>query len=101
MISIAQRVASAAHTGELRTRYLTLDTREVVTASHGTRIQPHATLDAASTADLVIVPGGGWNDRAPESAWAEADRGELPSALRDHQGRRALGRCLHRRPIAR
>jgi len=28
-----------------------------------------------------VVPGGGWNDRAPRGAWAEAERGELPAAI--------------------
>ena len=31
--------------------------------------------------DVVVVPGGGWNDRAPRGARAEAERGELPAAL--------------------
>ncbi|MEQ4716612.1 DJ-1/PfpI family protein [Nonomuraea sp. B19D2] len=32
-------------------------------------------------ADAVIVPGGGWLDRAPAGAWAEAQRGMLPARL--------------------
>jgi transcriptional regulator GlxA family with amidase domain len=29
------------------------------------------------------VPGGGWNNHAPEGSWAEAQRGELPRALQE------------------
>lgn len=29
----------------------------------------------------VLVPGGGWLDRAPVGAWAEVDRGELTARL--------------------
>ena len=51
-----------------------------VTASHGLAVAPQAVLDGSY--DLVIVPGGGWADRAPDGAWAEARRGALPDALR-------------------
>jgi transcriptional regulator GlxA family with amidase domain len=56
----------------------------VVTASHGLRV----TVDGGLTgeADLVIVPGGGWNDRAPQGARAEADRGDLPARLAELHG---------------
>ena len=38
-------------------------------------------------ADLVVVPGGGWNDRAPQGARAVAERGELPRRLAElHDG---------------
>jgi len=41
-------------------------------------------LDVASalgTPDGVIVPGGGWLDRAPEGSWAQAQRGTLAAKL--------------------
>lgn len=80
----AQRAARERRaTEELRIRYVTLEARERVTASHGTRIEPDATLADAYDADLVVIPGGGWNDRSPESAWAEAKKGDLPEALAD------------------
>ena len=31
--------------------------------------------------DLVIVPGGGWYDRAEQGAWGEAQRDKLPKAI--------------------
>lgn len=59
----------------------TLEHTARVTGSHGLRFEPQGTLDGGPF-DLVIVPGGGWNDRAPAGAYAEAKRGELPAALR-------------------
>ncbi len=53
---------------------------ERVTGSHGLKVQPQEML-ASRGFDLVIVPGGGWNDRAPAGAYAEAERGELPARL--------------------
>lgn len=57
-----------------------LEDRARVTASHGLRIEPEGRLDAADP-DLVVVPGGGWNDRDDAGAWAEAERGDLPRAV--------------------
>ncbi|WP_418280854.1 DJ-1/PfpI family protein [Halorubrum sp. DTA98] len=72
-----------AHSG--RVRYVTLDDREAVTASHGTRVGVDGTLadpDASDAPDLLVVPGGGWNARDEEaSAWAEAQIGAIPAAL--------------------
>ncbi len=31
--------------------------------------------------DAVVVPGGGWLNRAPEGSWAQAQRRELPDKL--------------------
>ncbi len=50
-----------------------------MTASHGLRVTVDGGL--SGDADLVIVPGGGWNDRAAAGARAEADRGVLPARL--------------------
>ncbi len=57
----------------------TLEPRDLVTSSHGLRIEPDGDLPAAP--DLVVVPGGGWNDAAAAGARAEADRGVLPDAV--------------------
>ncbi len=71
-----------------RVRYVTLEDREFVTASHGTRVGVDATLPAAEATDapdLLIVPGGGWNARDEEaSAWAEARKGDVPRVLADY-----------------
>ena len=66
---------------ELPARYATLDPRERVTASHGTRVEPDAVLEPDDAPDLTVVPGGGWNDRSTAGAWAEAERGAIPERL--------------------
>jgi transcriptional regulator GlxA family with amidase domain len=67
---------------------VTLEERGSVTASHGTRVGVDATLpdpDADDAPDLLIVPGGGWNARdEAASAWAEAQKGDVPRALAAH-----------------
>ncbi|HEX8120275.1 MAG TPA: DJ-1/PfpI family protein [Solirubrobacteraceae bacterium] len=61
-----------------------------VTASHGLRIAVDEGL--SGDADLVIVPGGGWNDRAAAGARAEAERGDLPRRLAElHAGGARVG----------
>jgi transcriptional regulator GlxA family with amidase domain len=60
-------------------RLVTLDGADEVRGSHGAVIRPDGVL--SDDADLVVVPGGGWNDRAEQGAWAEAQRGELPRRL--------------------
>jgi transcriptional regulator GlxA family with amidase domain len=52
-----------------------------VTGSHGLTIEPQEVLDGSY--DLVVVPGGGWLDRADRGAYAEAQAGYLPAALKD------------------
>lgn len=58
----------------------TLDEQETVTGSNGLTIQPDGTLEDIPP-DLLIVPGGGWNDRRDPSAWSEAQRGVLPERI--------------------
>lgn len=58
---------------------ITLNAAEEIVASGGLRLRPHGRLEV--TPDIVLIPGGGWNDRAPQGAWAEAERGELPRML--------------------
>jgi transcriptional regulator GlxA family with amidase domain len=56
-----------------------------VTAAHGTRLLVDRGPDEAS--GMLLVPGGGWNDRRPAGARAEVASGELPALLaRAHAG---------------
>lgn len=55
----------------------TLDPVSTVTASHGLTVEPDGVL---GDPDLLVVPGGGWNDRGRRGAWAEAE-GDLPEEL--------------------
>jgi transcriptional regulator GlxA family with amidase domain len=74
------RNAAAMGDAELSVDLVTLDGAAAVTGSHGLRVRPDGRLDPDRT-DLLVVPGGGWNDRAPRGARAEAERGELPAAI--------------------
>ncbi|WP_058367014.1 DJ-1/PfpI family protein [Haloparvum sedimenti] len=81
--------------GAVEVSYVTLDDRETVTASHGTEVGVDGTLvdpeavaggeaggRTAEVPDLLVVPGGGWTARDEEaSAWAEARKGDIPTAL--------------------
>src|SRR4051812_783278 len=65
--------------GGFEPRFVTLVGADQVTASHGARVAVDGALSEAP--DLLVVPGGGWGDRAPAGAWAEAQRGDLPAAI--------------------
>ena len=63
----------------------TLDDHEMVTASHGLQVGVDGGLpapDAPDRPDLLVVPGGGWAAKRPDaSAWAEAQKGDIPDAV--------------------
>jgi transcriptional regulator GlxA family with amidase domain len=64
---------------DIEVKLVTLDGAEEITAAHGLRLRPDDRL--GERPDVLIVPGGGWNSRAPRGAWAEFQRGELPAAI--------------------
>jgi transcriptional regulator GlxA family with amidase domain len=69
----------------LEVNLVTLEPAERVTASHGLVVEPQGVLD--DSYDLVVVPGGGYGDRAEAGAWGEIRRRRLPDALRRlHEG---------------
>lgn len=72
----------------------TVEPADRVEAAFDLTVEPDGTL-AASDADLVVVPGGGWNDGAAAGARAEAERGAVPDALADRSaaGDTLLGVC--------
>jgi transcriptional regulator GlxA family with amidase domain len=63
---------------DLSTRLVTLESRETVTASHGLQVGVDGTLGSP---DVLLVPGGGWGNRAEEGAWGEYERGDVPKAI--------------------
>jgi transcriptional regulator GlxA family with amidase domain len=67
---------------------VTLDGSALVRAAHGTVLAPHRAL--SDDVDVLLVPGGGWNDRSREGAWAQAQRGVLPRAIRERHERGAV-----------
>jgi transcriptional regulator GlxA family with amidase domain len=85
---------SAARFGaDLDVRLVTLDPVNVVEASHGLRVEPYGTFSSSDSPDdpaspdnqdepdVLVVPGGGWNDRSQAGAWNEVQRGDLPEAI--------------------
>jgi transcriptional regulator GlxA family with amidase domain len=50
----------------------------LVTSKGGVKLQVSNVLGPA---EGIVVPGGGWLDRAEEGAWAQAQRGVLPARL--------------------
>lgn len=75
---------------DIDVQLVTLDPVDTIEASHGLRVEPQGTLsnpndpddaDDAGYPDILIVPGGGWNDRAEAGAWNEVERGDLPETI--------------------
>ena len=54
--------------------------REVV-AAHGLHVRPSARLTLGRKMDVLIVPGGNWNDRGPQGTRIEVARGEIPRLI--------------------
>src|SRR4051794_3011239 len=76
----------------LRTTFVTAEPAAVVTSAGGAQIVPHGVL---GDPDLLLVPGGGWNDRAARGSHHEAQRGVIPALLRERHaaGRRVGSVC--------
>lgn len=72
---------AAAEGADLTVTLCTLDGAPTVTASHGLEIGSEARLDDVSP-DVLVVPGGRWNARGETGAWAEAEKGDVPAAIR-------------------
>jgi transcriptional regulator GlxA family with amidase domain len=51
-----------------------------VVASHGMRLQVDSGLGRP---DAIVVPGGGWGDRAAKRTWAQVQDGRLPQLVRE------------------
>jgi transcriptional regulator GlxA family with amidase domain len=64
---------------DVEAQLVTLEGARAVRASHGSVVGAHAALSART--DLLVIPGGGWMDRAPEGAWTQALRGDIPAAI--------------------
>lgn len=81
--------AAEQYGADFSTRLVTLDPTETVTASHGLRVEPDGVVTDAEEADadlpdLLVIPGGGWNNRSEAGAWAEAQKGAVPAAAGAH-----------------
>jgi transcriptional regulator GlxA family with amidase domain len=61
---------------------VTTDAASEITAAHGLRLRPSRQLDLQRRPDVLIVPSGGWIDRTPHGARAEAERGVIPKIIK-------------------
>jgi transcriptional regulator GlxA family with amidase domain len=64
---------------DVTARLVTLEGAREVRADHGAVISADGAL--SERPDVLLVPGGGWFDRTPEGAWAQAQRGDIPAAI--------------------
>ncbi len=69
----------AAVRDDVTASLVTLEGAREVRADHGLVVRAHGAL--SERPGLLLVPGGGWFDRTPDGAWAQARRGELPAAI--------------------
>ncbi|GAA0195771.1 DJ-1/PfpI family protein [Halobaculum roseum] len=69
---------------DFHTELVALDGPGTVTASHGMRVEAEGDLPDPGDLDLLVVPGGGWNDRSEAGAWAEYERGAIPEVVAAH-----------------
>jgi hypothetical protein len=58
--------AAAMGDVDLQVDLVALDGAAEVTGSHGLRVRTDGRLDPDRADVVVVVPGGGWNDRAPQ-----------------------------------
>ncbi len=79
--SVLQHAKSVG--ADVHVELVTLDGPREVIAAHGLHIQAQGGLNRKVPPEIVILPGGGWGNRAPQGAWAEAERGDLPVAIAD------------------
>jgi transcriptional regulator GlxA family with amidase domain len=74
--------AGAVRGGDFEALLVTAEPADTVRSGDGAVVVPDGTV-AETDPDLLVVPGGGWNDRGESGAWAEAERGAVPDLLAD------------------
>jgi transcriptional regulator GlxA family with amidase domain len=65
---------------EMSAELVTLEPVERIEASHGLRIEPDGVLGDTS-ADVLLVPGGGWSDHDSPGVRTEFEDGAIPDAV--------------------
>jgi putative intracellular protease/amidase len=64
-------------------KLVSLRRQDVVTAAYGLKVIPHDLIRIDKKPSLLLIPGGGWLSRAPQGAWAEAERGDILSTIKE------------------
>ena len=57
---------AAACGADIQVELVTAAPVREVTAAHGLRIRPSGILSGKDRLDVLVVPGGNWNNRAPQ-----------------------------------
>jgi len=70
------------------TALVTLEGAREVVSARGVPVRAARALGARP--DVLVVPGGGWLDRAPQGARAEAGRGAVPAAIAERHAAGSL-----------
>lgn len=73
--------SAAANGADLDVNLVTRTSQDHVTGAFGLRFAPDGAY--APGADILLVPGGGWVQRAEVGAWGEFRRGDWLSLLRE------------------
>jgi transcriptional regulator GlxA family with amidase domain len=72
---------AAAFGGGLATRLVTRTPQDVVRCAHELEFRPDGVFEPGA-ADVLMVPGGGWSNRADVGVWGEVQRGDLLGPIR-------------------
>lgn len=93
---VFQNAASAG--ADCETSLITHEAQDLVTASHGLRVEPDGVLSVPGNddaPDLLVVPGGGWSSGEDRGVRREYEAGALPDAVREHHeaGTRVASVC--------
>ena len=73
-VELAGASNPAGASAEVDVRLVTVEPQAQVTAANGLRFLPDGVLE--DSADLIVVPGGGWADRSPRSSIGAHGRGK-------------------------
>jgi len=82
-IAPCEVLQNAAHAKRgSRVELVAVEAAVEIAADHGLKVRPSGLLGLGRKPDVLIVPGGGWIDRSPRGAFAEAERGVIPKAIK-------------------
>lgn len=72
---------NAAAAGGFEVELVTAEDVDIVTASHGLQIKPQGQISLDSKVDLLIVPGGNWNNPGARGVRTEIEQGRIPPII--------------------
>jgi len=79
---------AAGHGADIEATLVGAHGAGTIAADHGARIV--VDRGVSEDADVILVPGGGWNTRSERGAWGEVQRGHIPRLIADAHDRGAV-----------